>query len=138
MSLSYNKVGAAYKKTQTQSVAEVADPHAVVLAMLDELLKAMRAFANNADLKAGGDREVKSKSFARSLTIIYALQSSLDFEKGGDIANNLFQLYEYARQQLLKDMREAKGDNTQEALPPLTEIRDAWEQMREGGLQEQD
>ena len=61
MSLSYSKVGAAYKKTQTQSVAEVADPHAVVLAMLDELLKAMRAFANNADLKAGGDREVKSK-----------------------------------------------------------------------------
>ena len=97
MSLSYSKVGAAYKKTQTQSVVEVADPHAVVLAMLDELLKAMRAFANNADLKAGGDREVKSKSFARSLTIIYALQSSLDFEKGGDIANNLFQLYEYAR-----------------------------------------
>lgn len=81
MSLSYGKVGAAYKKTQTQSVVEVADPHAVVLAMLDELLKAMRAFANNADLKAGGDREVKSKSFARSLTIIYALQSSLDFER---------------------------------------------------------
>ena len=32
---------------------------------------------------------------ARSLSSIYALQTSLNFEKGGKIATNLFQLYEY-------------------------------------------
>lgn len=130
MSMSYDKVSAAYKNVERQAVAEISDPHAVVLAMFDELIKAMTVFADHADLKAGGILDLKSKNFARALTIIYALQSSLDFEKGGDIANNLFQLYEYARQQLLKDMREATGDATRQAVPVLEEIREAWSQIK--------
>lgn len=130
MSMNYGKVGAAYKNVERQAVAEISDPHAIVLTMFDELIKSMNVFADHADLKAGGVLELKSKNFARSLTIIYALQSSLDFEKGGDIANNLFQLYEYARQQLLKDMKEATGEATRQAIPVLEEIREAWFQIK--------
>ena len=39
---------------------------------------------------------------ARSLSSIYALQTSLNFEKGGKIAINLFQLYEYCRAQIIQ------------------------------------
>ena len=38
-----------------------------------------------------------SKYLVRCLTTIYSLQTSLDFEKGGTIATNLFQLYEFCR-----------------------------------------
>lgn len=127
---SFKKAGAAYQNAERQAVAEINDPHAIVLTMFDELIKSMTIFADNVDLKSGGVLELKSKHFARSLTIIYALQSSLDFEKGGDIANNLFQLYEYARQQLMSDMREIKSDGTRTAMNMLGEIREAWTQIK--------
>ena len=103
------------------------DPHLIVLTMFDALLKSMQIFEANIDLKNGGDAELKSKHFARALTIIYALQSSLDFEKGESIATNLFQLYEFARQQLIADLSKGEADGTPKAIDALTEIRDAWE-----------
>ena len=98
----------------------------IVLTMFDALLKSMKMFETNVDIKNGGDAELKSKHFARALTIIYALQSSLDYEKGS-IATNLFQLYEFARQQLIADLTKGKADGTLKAMDALQEIRDAWE-----------
>ena len=95
--------------------------------MFDALLKSMKLFETNIDLKNGGDSELKSKHFARALTIIYALQSSLDFERGENIATNLFQLYEFARQQLIADLTKGNADGTKTAIKALHEIRDAWE-----------
>ena len=57
------------------------------------------------------------------------LQSSLDFEKGGEIARGLFQLYEYCRQQLLKDMKNGRIEKTNNAKLSLIEITEAWEEI---------
>ena len=48
--------------------------------------------------------EVKSKSFSKSLTAIYILQSSLDFKLGGEIAENFFNYMNIVEQQLLKHL----------------------------------
>ena len=44
----------------------------------------------------------KSKNLSKSLSIIYGLQTSLDFDKALEIANNLFQLYEYCRHEIIR------------------------------------
>jgi len=124
--MNYNNITQAYQNAERQALEEMNDPHQIVLTMLDALLKSMRFFVDNIDLKNGGDAQLKSKHFARALTIIYALQSSLDFEKGGDIANNLFQLYEYARQKLISDLGKGVVTDTPSAIDALREIRDAW------------
>ena len=124
--MNYNNITQAYQNAERQALEEMNDPHKIVLTMLDALLKSMRIFVDNIDLKNGGDAQLKSKHFARALTIIYALQSSLDFEKGGDIANNLFQLYEYARQKLISDLGKGVVTDTPSAIDALREIRDAW------------
>jgi flagellar protein FliS len=95
--------------------------------MFNALLKSMGIFAENVDISNGGKLELKSKHFARALTIIYALQSSLDFEKGESIATNLFTLYEFARQQLIADLTKGQAEGTIKAIDALQEIRDAWE-----------
>ena len=115
----------AYRNTERQAIEELKDPHEIILTMLDALLKSMKLFVENIDIKTGNS-EIKSKHFARSLTIIYSLQSSLDFEKGGDIANSLFQLYEYARQKLISDLGKGRAVDTPSAITVLDEIRDAW------------
>ena len=124
--MNYNNITQAYQNAERQALEEMNDPHQIVLTLLDALLKSMQIFVDNIDLKSGGDAELKSKHFARSLTIIYAMQSSLDFEKGGDIANNLFQLYEYARQKLISDLGKGVLTDTPSAIDALREIRDAW------------
>ena len=115
----------AYRNTERQAIEELKDPHEIIMTMLDALLKSMKLFVENIDIKTGNS-EIKSKHFARSLTIIYSLQSSLDFEKGGDIANSLFQLYEYARQKLISDLGKGRAVDTPSAITVLDEIRDAW------------
>ncbi|NBS72932.1 MAG: flagellar export chaperone FliS, partial [Betaproteobacteria bacterium] len=43
----------------------------------------------------------KSKSIARASRIVLGLQGALDFEKGGDLASNLNELYSYVTRRLL-------------------------------------
>lgn len=124
--MNYNNITQAYQNAERQALEEMNDPHQIVLTLLDALLKSMQIFTDNLDLKNGGDAELKSKHFARALTIIYAMQSSLDFERGGEIANNLFQLYEYARQKLISDLGKGVVTDTPSAIDALREIRDAW------------
>jgi flagellar protein FliS len=125
--MNYQNITQAYQNAERQALEEMDDPHLIVLTMLNALLKSMQIFEANIDLRAGGDHELKSKHFARALTIIYALQSSLDFEKGESIATNLFQLYEFARQQMIKDLGKGIANGTPKAIDALGEIRDAWQ-----------
>ena len=126
--MSLKKASQTYQKIEEQSFVEPEDMHTIVLTMLKELIRSIDLFEANIDLKEG-DQQIKSKHFSRALTIIYALQSSLDFEKGGEIARGLFQLYEYCRQQLLKDMKNGKIEKTNNAKLSLIEITEAWEEM---------
>jgi flagellar protein FliS len=125
--MNYQNITQAYQNAERQALEEMDDPHLIVLTMLNALLKSMQIFEANIDLRAGGDHELKSKHFARALTIIYALQSSLDFEKGESIATNLFQLYEFARQQMIADLGKGIAEGTPKAMQALSEIRDAWQ-----------
>ena len=120
----------AYKNAESQALSETVDPHQIILTMLDALIKSMNIFVLNIDLKEGADQELKSKHFARALTIIYSLQSSLGFEKGGDIANNLFQVYEYARQKLISDLAKGEATDTPSAINALGEIFEAWKSLK--------
>ena len=125
--MNYQNITKAYQNAERQALEEMNDPHLIVLTILDGLLKSMRIFEDNIDVRAGGDQELKSKHFARALTIIYALQSSLDFEKGEPVATNLFQLYEFARQQMIADLGKGIAESTPKAKHALSEIRDAWQ-----------
>ena len=130
--MSVKKRMEAYTKTDHTNVVEGNDPVAIVALLFDELIRAMQDFIQHSDPEKG-EKDVRSRQFSRSLTIIYALQTSLNFEEGGDIANNLFQLYEYARQQLLQDWKDNTIEGTEKAIISLDEIRDAWHQLsREG------
>ena len=130
--MSVKKMMEAYTKTDHANVVEGNDPVAIISLLFDELIRAMQDFIQHSDPEKG-KKDVRSRQFSRSLTIIYALQTSLNFEEGGDIANNLFRLYEYARQQLLQDWKDNTIEGTEKAIISLDEIRDAWHQLsREG------
>ena len=83
-------------------------------------------------MNIAGDDEViqaRNESYAKSLAILHALQSCLDFDNGGEIAENLFRLYEFAPQQLLASLRTGEAERVDAAIHSLSEIRDAWNSM---------
>ena len=127
--MNYSNITQAYQNAERQALEETNDPHLIIMTMLDALVKSMQIFVDNIDLKNGGNAEMKSKHFSRAISIIYALQSSLDFEKGGDIANNLFQLYEYGRVKLIEDLGKGIANSTPQAIEVIASIRDAWDEM---------
>ena len=71
----------------------------------------------------------KSSSFSRALTILYSLQSSVDFEKDINIAKSLFQVYEYTRISLIEEFKSCKVNKSINALTALVEIRDSWKSI---------
>jgi flagellar protein FliS len=73
----------------------------------------------------------RNESYAKSLAILHALQSCLDFENGGEIADNLFRLYEFARQQLLASFQTGDAERVNSAIDSLAEIRDAWNSIEQ-------
>ena len=118
----------AYQNADRNAAAESEDPHALVALLFEELLRHMRLFVATLD-DGSADSDVRSHHFSRALTILYGLQTSLNFEQGGEIADNLFRLYEYARQQLLSASRTNDCAGTHAAIAALQDIRDAWSQI---------
>ena len=71
-----------------------------------------------------------SKYVTRSLTTIYSLQNSLDFDKGGSISINLFQLYEFCRCQIIKSFTNNENKKLKKAYDALNIIIGAWQEIK--------
>ncbi len=68
----------------------------------------------------------KATSITKTLAILDGLRSSLNLDRGGEIAQNLDDLYDYMQRQLV--VANADDDNTiiQEVVDLLREIQEAW------------
>jgi flagellar protein FliS len=126
--MSTNKFINAYKNANREAVAESEDPQALIMVLLDELLRAMQAYVTIVE-KQDDAKARKNDNLTRSLTIIYGLQSCLNFEEGGEIAENLFKLYEYSRVQLLNASATGETVGMNAAIQAISDIREAWSMM---------
>ena len=130
----------AYKKTQ-QSSSAVTSSHEIVRTLMKELVNSMQkiVFDIQDDRKRKHDQYLidkvfienntrnKSKNLSKSLSIIYGLQTSLDFDKALEIANNLFQLYEYCRHEIIKGFSQKIEDGIVKAIDVVKQIMEGWE-----------
>ena len=122
------EVAKAYKKTEMFGAVETKDPETVVVLVMEELIKSVKSFHNNISLKTGNILN-RSNSFSKSLTAIYILQSSLDLDKGGQIAYDLFRLYEFLRLNLIKDLKNGAINKSLIALNSIIEIKNSWSEL---------
>ena len=116
-----------YKKTDQMEIAQP-DANSILIKCFDELIKSMKIFQNNIVPNTENFRK-KSSSFSRALTILYSLQSSVDFEKDINIAKSLFKVYEYTRISLIEEFKSCKVNKSINALTALVEIRDSWKSI---------
>jgi flagellar secretion chaperone FliS len=112
-----------YAAVHAGSRIESASPHGLVKILFDELLLAMEAAALAQD---ASDAPKVHDKHARAMAILHALESSLDFEKGGEIAVGLAQIYREARRLLLNALQDKNAADTRKARAMIGEIADAW------------
>ena len=132
----------AYKKTQQSSNTETSS-HEIVRTLMKELLNSMQKIVLDIQddrskkidkflLDKAQDEKInqtKSKNLSKSLSIIYGLQTSLDFDKALEIANNLFQLYEYCRQEIIKGFSQKIENGIIKAIDIIKQIMEGWEEI---------
>jgi flagellar protein FliS len=71
----------------------------------------------------------KGKAISRATRIVLGLQGALDFEKGGELATNLNDLYNYVTRRLLHINLRNDLVALEEIYGIMTEIREAWKQV---------
>ena len=118
-----------YRNTDKISVFQPDDANSVLLKCFDELISSVKSFHENIVPSTSNYRK-KSSSFSRALTIIYSLQSSIDFEKDLGVAKSLFQIYEFTRVSLIEEFKSCKIGKSLKALTALSEIRDSWKSIK--------
>jgi flagellar secretion chaperone FliS len=116
--------GRRYASIQTGSRIEGATPHGLVKILYDELLIAIDTAVA---AQSSGDIGKTNEKHSRAMSILHALDASLDFDKGGDIALSLAQIYKESRRLLLLSVQQKSNEEALKARAILAEIAAAWE-----------
>ena len=105
------------------------NPHKIIEEVLKDLKKNMETLAYSIDNEPVVS-SIKSNSFSKSLTAIYILQSSLNFDEGKEIAENLYNIYEFCKDGIMKGFKKRDSKLVYDAIPPIDEILDGWKQIK--------
>lgn len=101
-----------------------ASPHQVVQVMFDALLARIAEASGHIER---GEVAAKGEKIGKALAIVEALVLGLDKERGGELAQNLERLYDYAARTLLKANAENRADLLKEVTSLLREIKVGWD-----------
>lgn len=120
---SRNSKLAAYQSVSAHGAVAGADPHALVQMLMDaavERLTTARACIERGEIAR------KAKLLHSAVVLIAELRGSLDLKKGGELAQNLSDLYEYMARRLIQANLSSDAHAITEVLSLLGEIRGAW------------
>jgi flagellar protein FliS len=109
----------SYRKMQI----ETADPANLILMLFDRAIALIEKAKNEIIEK---QHEEKNISITKATNIVFELLTSLDKDKGGEIATSLARLYNF----VIRELTDANANLNTKALDNtkriLSELRDAW------------
>lgn len=112
----------AYRKTEVQSRT----PLELVVMLYDG---ALRFIGVAKDAIHRGDIRGRSEAISRALAIVSELQSTLDVERGGEMAASLDDMYRYVTQRLVQSTIKNDAEPLEEVKRLLETLRDGWQQI---------
>ncbi len=107
-----------------ETAVETAHPARLVVMLYDGALR----FLNQArEAMEQRNYEEQNLYLQKTQRILAELISSLDFTKGGEVAENLFRIYTYLYNQLVQANLQDDPLKVQQAIALLSELREAWD-----------
>lgn len=113
-----------YSQNAVQTRIESASPHRLIQMLLEGALGKIAAAKGHMDR---GEIQPKGEQIGSAISILEGLKSSLDMEKGGEIAQNLEDLYIYMERRLIEANRINDTALLDEVSDLLKQIKEAWD-----------
>ncbi|CAG9416656.1 flagellar export chaperone FliS [Providencia alcalifaciens] len=121
------KANQAYQQVSLESEIANATPYQLIQILFKGALSALKR--GEIFMEQGNIAE-KGKEISKAIDIIdTGLKQSLNYEAGGELAENLANLYEYMTRQLLRANIENNVTYVQEVYQLLSDIASAWQQI---------
>jgi flagellar secretion chaperone FliS len=117
----YKKQATQYQEQQIQTASK----EQLLIMLFDGAIRFCKV-AKNAMSK--GNLEESNKNLLKAQRIISEFMGSLDFEIGGEVSKNLFNLYEYLHYRLVQGNIKRKPEMIDEVIEHLVGLRDTWNQ----------
>ena len=115
-----------YGKMKDDTQTMYASPHQLMLMLFDGAIEAM-SFTIGAIQKE--NYELRSKQNTRSITIINGMRECLDMKAGGELADNLYSLYQYMAQELFRANFKNDTETIKNIQTMLIDVRGSWEKI---------
>jgi flagellar protein FliS len=115
-----------YRWTDLPSLADASDPHGLIQLMLDGAVA--RVVQAQGALEAG-DVPLKCELIGKAVNLVEGLRACLDETRGGEIAENLAQLYDYMARRLVAANAFGDAAILREVASLLREIQTGWREM---------
>jgi flagellar protein FliS len=116
----------SYGSIQASTGVAGANGAMLIQMLFDGLLDSLSAARGH--IQHGATRE-KGAQISRACRIIIGLQSALDFERGGELARNLDELYGYVSRRLVRVNAYNDLEALDEVFGLMRDIRDAWQTL---------
>lgn len=110
----------SYKETKVTTATQ----SKLIIMLYDEVIKQIDIAVEA--VKTRKAKDISHNAFVKSQDCISELMVSLDFEKGGDIAQNLFSLYNYFNRELLEANTHGTIDKALDVQTMMRELRSSW------------
>lgn len=127
-----NKAASQYAAVNKQTGVEGANPHQLIQMLYDGAIESM---AKAKGCMARKDFSGKGETLGRAINIIGGLQSFLDKEKGGEVAENLDALYDYMGRRLFEASKDNDIAIVDEVIGLVREIKTGWEGIKDEASQ---
>ena len=119
-----------YQQVGVHSGLMDASPHRLVQMLMEAVLEKIAKAKGNI---LRNEIAEKGANIGKVITIIEGLRASLDKDSGGEIAQNLNDLYDYMTRQLLTANLRNDEAVLDEVFSLMTEIKSGWEIMGQDG-----
>ena len=117
-----------YRKTQAESAAESYNPHQLIQLLFDGALERIATAKGHLQREEISE---KCEQVTKAINIIIGLQTSLKRPEGGEIADNLHELYRYMIEQLTLANADNSSDKLDEVADLLKTIKEGWDGIEE-------
>jgi flagellar protein FliS len=125
--MGYTNALSAYKETRIRTASQ----GQLIIMLYDEAVKQLEKSLELLNLNKSGKQdpsriEVIGKAIIKARDIITELMVSLDFDQGGEIAQNLFALYTWFNKELLEAHMRMDADRIVTVKAQIENLRSAW------------
>lgn len=118
-----NKFAQQYAVNFVETAVSEASPHKLVSMLYEGAIKNLnlaKFFIQNQDL------DKKSEHINKALAIINSLRAGVDFDKGGEVAENLYSLYDYCYRRLFEASSKNNIEIISEVIELMNELNESW------------